>query len=124
MGKPLSALSLEEVQQRYKVPFFIWANYDIQEAYYDKQKDTSPILPLRCGQRQFTLYTTKKPFAVCSKPQKTFFSIACCALNYSPGTLMERKVLVELVVELFREVETLEERLDELYRSCEYENWF
>lgn len=35
MGKPLSALSLEEVQQRYKVPFFIWANYDIQEAYYD-----------------------------------------------------------------------------------------
>ena len=34
-GKPLSALSLEEVQQRYKVPFFIWANYDIQEAYYD-----------------------------------------------------------------------------------------
>lgn len=36
----------------------------------------------------------------------------------------QRKVLVELVVELFREVETLEERLDELYRSCEYENWF
>ena len=31
---------------------------------YDKgqQKDTSPILPLRCGQRQFTLYTTKKPY--------------------------------------------------------------
>ena len=35
----------------------------------------------------------------------------------------QRKVLVELVVDLFREVETLEERLDELYRSCEYENW-
>ena len=30
-GKPLSAWSLEETQKRYEVPFFIWANYDIQE---------------------------------------------------------------------------------------------
>lgn len=29
-GKPLSKLSLEELQQRYKVPFVIWANYDIE----------------------------------------------------------------------------------------------
>lgn len=31
-GKPLSKLSLEELQQRYKVPFVIWANYDIDSA--------------------------------------------------------------------------------------------
>lgn len=36
----------------------------------------------------------------------------------------QRKVLVDLVVELFRQVEELETRLDELYRSCEGENWF
>lgn len=35
MGKPLSALNMEEVQKRYKVPFFIWANYDIEEQYYE-----------------------------------------------------------------------------------------
>lgn len=35
LGKPLSSLSMEEVQRRYKVPFFIWTNYDIEEAYYD-----------------------------------------------------------------------------------------
>lgn len=28
-GKPLSKLSHEELQQRYKVPFLIWTNYDI-----------------------------------------------------------------------------------------------
>ena len=36
----------------------------------------------------------------------------------------QRKVLVDLVVELFRQVEELENRLDELYRSCEGEKWF
>lgn len=36
----------------------------------------------------------------------------------------QRKVLVDLVVELFRQVEDLENRLDELYRSCEVEAWF
>ena len=36
----------------------------------------------------------------------------------------QRKVLVDLVVELFRQVEDLENRLDELYRSCEGEAWF
>jgi len=35
MGKPLNALNMEEVQKRYKVPFFIWANYNIKEAYYE-----------------------------------------------------------------------------------------
>lgn len=35
----------------------------------------------------------------------------------------QRKVLVDLVVELFRQVEDLENRLDELYRSCEGEAW-
>jgi phosphoglycerol transferase MdoB-like AlkP superfamily enzyme len=28
-GKPLSKLSLEELQQRYKVPFLVWSNYDM-----------------------------------------------------------------------------------------------
>ena len=36
IGKPLNALNMEEVQSRYTVPFFIWANYDIEEAYYEK----------------------------------------------------------------------------------------
>lgn len=36
----------------------------------------------------------------------------------------QRKVLVDLVVELFQQVEELENRLDELYRSCEGEKWF
>lgn len=36
----------------------------------------------------------------------------------------QRKVLVDLVVELFHQVEALETRLDELYRSCEEEKWF
>lgn len=36
----------------------------------------------------------------------------------------QRKVLVDLVVELFRQVEELENRLDGLYRSCEGEKWF
>lgn len=35
MGKSLNVLNMEEVQKRYKVPFFIWANYDIEEAYYE-----------------------------------------------------------------------------------------
>ena len=30
-GKPSSEWSLEEVQQKYVTPFFIWANYDIEE---------------------------------------------------------------------------------------------
>ena len=29
-GKSLSKLSTEELQQRYKIPFVIWANYDIE----------------------------------------------------------------------------------------------
>ena len=36
----------------------------------------------------------------------------------------ERKSLVELVMELFRQVEDLERRLDELYHSCTEEDWF
>ena len=35
-GKPLNELNLEEVQSRYVTPFFIWANYDIEEAYYER----------------------------------------------------------------------------------------
>lgn len=35
LGRPLNALSMENVQKRYQVPFFIWANYDIEEQYYD-----------------------------------------------------------------------------------------
>lgn len=30
-----TADTLDEQQQRYKVPFYIWANYDIEEAYID-----------------------------------------------------------------------------------------
>lgn len=36
----------------------------------------------------------------------------------------QRKVLVDLVMELFHQVEELEGRLDELYQSCESEQWF
>jgi len=36
----------------------------------------------------------------------------------------QRTVLVDLVIELFQQVEQLEQRLDELYRSCEGESWF
>ena len=36
----------------------------------------------------------------------------------------ERKSLVELVMELFKQVEELERRLDELYHSCTEEDWF
>lgn len=36
----------------------------------------------------------------------------------------QRKALVDLAVELFRQVEDLEKQLDELYRSCEAEWWF
>lgn len=35
LDQPLNALDLEHVQKRYKVPFFIWANYDIEEQYYE-----------------------------------------------------------------------------------------
>ena len=31
MEKPSEELSLEEMQKKYEVPFFIWANYDIPE---------------------------------------------------------------------------------------------
>ncbi len=34
-GKPLNELNLAEVQSRYVAPFFIWANYDIEENYYE-----------------------------------------------------------------------------------------
>lgn len=34
-GKPMNELNLEEVQSRYLTPFFIWTNYDIEEAYYE-----------------------------------------------------------------------------------------
>lgn len=40
------------------------------------------------------------------------------------GICRSSKVLVDLVVELFHQVEELETRLDELYRSCEEEKWF
>ncbi len=36
----------------------------------------------------------------------------------------ERKALIDLVMELFRQVESLESRLDELYHSCVEEDWF
>lgn len=36
----------------------------------------------------------------------------------------ERKTLVELVMELFKQVEDLERRLDDLYHSCIEEDWF
>lgn len=36
----------------------------------------------------------------------------------------ERKALVDLVMELFRQVELLEKRLNELYQSCSEEEWF
>ncbi|MBR4944044.1 MAG: hypothetical protein IKZ26_01360 [Peptococcaceae bacterium] len=36
----------------------------------------------------------------------------------------QRKALVDLVLELFQQVEDLEKRLDELYRSCEADRWF
>ena len=36
----------------------------------------------------------------------------------------QRKTLVDLVVELFHQVEELELRIDELYHSCEGESWF
>ena len=36
----------------------------------------------------------------------------------------ERKALIDLVMELFRQVEELERRLDELYHSCAEEDWF
>ncbi len=39
-GKPLSELSFEELQKRYKVPFVIWANYDI-ESKSDIQTSTN-----------------------------------------------------------------------------------
>ncbi len=32
----LSALTIEQEQQRHATPFFIWANYDIEEKYIDK----------------------------------------------------------------------------------------
>ena len=32
----LNELSLEQVQQRHITPFFIWANYDIEEQYIEK----------------------------------------------------------------------------------------
>ncbi len=36
IGKNLNALTPEENMELYKVPFFIWANYDIQEKYIEK----------------------------------------------------------------------------------------
>lgn len=35
LGKPLGSLNMEEVQRRYQVPFFIWANYDLEPQYYE-----------------------------------------------------------------------------------------
>lgn len=35
LGQPLDTLDMETVQKRYQVPFFIWANYDIEPAYYE-----------------------------------------------------------------------------------------
>ena len=34
-GKPLSELTQEELQRKYASPFFIWANYDIEEQTVD-----------------------------------------------------------------------------------------
>lgn len=36
LGQPLNTLRMEDVQKRYQVPFFIWANYDIEPAYYEQ----------------------------------------------------------------------------------------
>ena len=36
----------------------------------------------------------------------------------------ERKALIDLVMELFQQVDELERRLDELYHSCVEEDWF
>lgn len=36
IGKNLNSLTAEENMELYKVPFFIWANYDIEEKYIEK----------------------------------------------------------------------------------------
>ena len=36
MGKPMTSFDMTDVQSRYTVPFFIWCNYDIEEAYYEQ----------------------------------------------------------------------------------------
>lgn len=35
-GQPLNQLGIEEIQKRYVTPFYIWANYDIEEQYVEK----------------------------------------------------------------------------------------
>lgn len=35
-GQPLNNLSIEEFQKRFVTPFYIWANYDIEEQYVEK----------------------------------------------------------------------------------------
>ena len=35
-GKTMDEMTLEEQQTRYTVPFMLWANYDIEEGYYDR----------------------------------------------------------------------------------------
>lgn len=36
LGNDLNHLNIQQTQDRYVTPFFIWANYDIQEQYIDK----------------------------------------------------------------------------------------
>ena len=56
-GKPLGSLSLEEVQKRYQVPFFIWANYDIEEAHYDNvSANYLPLLTLKASGAELPPY--------------------------------------------------------------------
>lgn len=40
------------------------------------------------------------------------------------GLEEQHKVPMHLAMELFQKVEALERKMDELYRSCEAEEWF
>lgn len=57
MGKTSEELSLEEMQQRYEVPFFIWANYDIPE-----QKDVYTSINYLSGLLMETAEMSMTPY--------------------------------------------------------------
>ena len=57
MGTTLDNMSMEQAQKRYQVPFFIWANYDLEETYYDNvSSNYLPVLTLKAAGAELPPY--------------------------------------------------------------------
>lgn len=102
-GKPLADRTTEEVLQQYAVPFFIWANYDIEER---EDVILSPNFLGTCTAQLAGLPQTGYMNFLSELYQKlpVITPVGCIAAD---GTCYSRKELPQELADLLRDYETL-----------------